>query len=207
MAKILSGAIPSWMSQEQYDAVAPSITVRELKTGHKILVTTLLSAKTISKHELKILYQKRWHVELDLRNIKTTVGMEVLSCKTPDMIEKEIWIYLLAHNLIRMSMAEAALLSDLLPRQLSFKHSLQLWRIWRQHSGNLSDRESLNILLRLMLENTIGNRPGRVEPRAVKRWRKSFPLLSKPRAELREAIRKNGHPVKSRKSNTCHVPL
>lgn len=187
---------PSWMSQEQYDAVAPTITVRELKTGHKILVTTLLSAKTAPKYELKALYQKRWHVELDLRNIKTTLGMEVLSCKTPDMIEKEIWIYLLAHNLIRMSMAEAASLSDLLPRQLSFKHSLQLWRIWRQQSGNLNDSDSLNILLLLILENTVGNRPGRVEPRAIKRWRKSFPLLTKPRNELRNAIRKNGHPVK-----------
>ena len=122
--------------------------------------------------------------------------MEVLSCKTPDMIEKEIWIYLLAHNLIRMSMAKAASLSDLLPRQLSFKHSLQLRRIWRQQPGNLNDSDSLNILLLLMLENTVGNRPGRVEPRAIKRWRKFFPLLTKPRNELRNAIRENGRPVK-----------
>ena len=103
--------------------------------------------------------------------------MEVLSCKTPDMIEKEIWIYLLAHNLIRMSMAEAASLSDLLPRQLSFKHSLQLWRIWRQQPGNPNDSDSLNILLLLMLENTVGNRPGRVEPRAIKRRRNHAEII------------------------------
>jgi hypothetical protein len=187
---------PSWMSQEDYDAAPKALTVRELEVGHKILVTTLLSPKIASKKSLKDLYQQRWHVELDLRNIKTTLGMETLSCKTPDMVEKEIWIYLLAHNLIRITMAEAASVSDVLPRQLSFKHSLQLWRIWRQQAGNLSDHESLNILLRLIIEKTVGQRPGRVEPRAVKRWRKSFPLLTKSRSEMRAEIKKYGHPKK-----------
>jgi len=187
---------PSWMSQEDYDAAPKTLTVRELEVGHKILVTTLLSPKIVSKKSLKDLYQQRWHVELDLRNIKTTLGMETLSCKTPDMIEKEIWIYLLAHNLIRMTMAEAAFVSDVLPRQLSFKYSLQLWRIWRQQVGNLDDQESLSILLRLIIEKTVGQRPGRVEPRAIKRWRKSFPLLTKSRSEMRAEIKKYGHPKK-----------
>ena len=187
---------PGWMSLEDYDAAPKTITVRELEVGHKILVTTLLSPKTATKKSLKGLYQQRWHVELDLRNIKTTLGMETLSCKTPDMIEKEIWIYLLAHNLIRLIMTEAASTSDVLPRQLSFKHSLQLWRSWRQQAGNLDDHESLTILLRLIIEKTIGQRPGRVEPRAIKRWRKSFPLLTKPRAEMRAEIKKYGHPKK-----------
>lgn len=120
--------------------------------------------------------------------------MEILSCKTPDMIEKEIWIYLLAHNLIRLTMAEAAVLSDVLPRQLSFKHSLQLWRSWRQQAGNHDDPASLKILLLLIIENTVGQLPGRVEPRAVKRWRKSFPLLARPRSEMRTVIQKQGHP-------------
>jgi Transposase DDE domain len=189
---------PAWISQESYDAAPDTITVRELEVGHKILVTTLLSPEEASKHALKELYQQRWHVELDLRNIKSTLGMGVLSCKTPDMIEKEIWIYLLAHNLIRVVMAEAASLSDILPRQLSFKHSLQLWRIWRQQSSGQDDQESLRALLRLTIENTVGHRPGRVEPRMVKRWRKSFPLLTKPRSELRETIKIHGHPRKPR---------
>lgn len=187
---------PAWISQESYDATPDTLTVRELEVGHKVLVTTLLSPDVASRHALHELYQQRWHVELDLRNIKSTLGMGVLSCKTPQMIEKEVWIYLLAHNLIRIMMAEAASLSDILPRQLSFKHSLQLWRIWRQHSNGHDDREGLRVLLRLTIENTVGHRPGRVEPRMVKRWRKSFPLLTKPRSELREALKIHGHPRK-----------
>ncbi len=187
---------PDWISQEEYEAAPATVTVRELKVGHKVLVTTLLSPGTVSKGELKDLYNSRWHVELDLRNIKTTLGMETLSCKTPDMIEKEIWVYLLAHNLIRISMAEAASLADILPRQLSFKHSLQLWRTWRRQPNTLGDHKSLKVLLLLIIENTVGHRSGRVEPRAVKRWRKSFPLLTKPRAELRATIKEYGHPKK-----------
>ena len=190
-------AKPSWMSQEDYDLAPETLTIRELEVGHKIIVTTLLSPKAAPKKALENLYKQRWHVELDLRNIKTTLGMETLSCKTPDMIEKEIWIYLLAHNLLRMAMVEAASVSALLPRQLSFKHCLQLWRAWRQ-SIQPSDHQSLQILLLLMAQNQVGQRPGRVEPRAVKRWRKSFPLLTKPRQEMREIIKKSGHPTKAK---------
>jgi hypothetical protein len=189
---------PAWISQEGYDAAPATLTVRELEVGHKILVTTLLSPKAASKRALKKLYEQRWHVELDLRNIKSTLGMGILSCKTPQMIEKEVWVYLLAHNLIRTMMAEAAALSDILPRQLSFKHSLQLWRTWQQQSQGWNDQESLRVLLQLIIENTVGHRPGRVEPRAVKRWRKSFPLLTKPRSALREAIKIHGHPRKQK---------
>ena len=189
---------PAWISQESYDAAPDTITVRELDVGHKVLVTTLLSPKAASKQALKELYQQRWHVELDLRNIKSTLGMGVLTCKTPDMIEKEVWVYLLAHNLIRVMMAEAATLSDILPRQLSFKHSLQLWRTWRQQSNGRDDDESLRVLLQLTIENTVGHRPGRVEPRAIKRWRKSFPLLTEPRLELRKTIKIHGHPRKKK---------
>jgi hypothetical protein len=190
-------AKPAWLSQEQYDAAPDTLIIRELKVGHKILVTTLLSSKIATKEELKELYHQRWHIELDLRNIKTTLGMATLSCKTPDMIEKEIWVYLLAHNLIRITMAQAAYLSDILPRQLSFKHSLQLWRIWRQQVTDFDDNNSLEILLLLIVENTVGHRPGRVEPRAIKRWVKSFPILTKPRSELRAEIKLYGHPKKA----------
>ena len=81
-------------------------------------MTTLLCPRQTTKAALKALYRGRWHVELDLRNLKTTLGVEMLSCRTPAMVEKEIWVYLLAYNLIRLLMAQAALLADMLPRQL-----------------------------------------------------------------------------------------
>ena len=71
------------MSQADYEQAPPSLTVRELRTGGKTLVTTLLCPKHTDKAALRSLYRSRWHVELDLRNIKTTLGMERLSCQTP----------------------------------------------------------------------------------------------------------------------------
>lgn len=118
---------PDWMSQERYDSEPETLAIRELCIKGKVLITTLLSPKDASKAELKSLYKSRWQIEVDFRNIKTTMGMETLSCKTPEMSEKEIWIYFLAYNLIRLLMAQSALLADIVPRQLSFKHTLQLW--------------------------------------------------------------------------------
>ncbi len=77
---------------------------------------TLLCSKSTSKATLKALYRNRWQVELDIRNIKTTLGMEILNCRTPEMAEKELWVYLLAYNLIRLLMTQAALLADIIPR-------------------------------------------------------------------------------------------
>jgi len=112
------------------------LKVRELKIGRKILVTTLLSSKETSKVALKKLYKDRWHIEVDFRNIKTTMGMETLSCHTASMVDKEIWVYLLAYNLIRLLMAQSALLVDILPRRISFKHTVQLWNAWQVRSGS-----------------------------------------------------------------------
>ena len=81
------------MTQEQFDDAPDKILIREIKVGKKVLITTMLSAKKNPKKELKTLYKQRWHVEVDFRNIKTTLGMNILSCKTPDMCEKEIWVY------------------------------------------------------------------------------------------------------------------
>jgi hypothetical protein len=183
------------MSEEDY-ALAPSdIQVRELKVGGKVLITTMLCANDVDKIELKSLYKKRWHVELDFRDIKTTMGMETLSCKTPEMIEKELWIYLLAYNLIRLLMSQSALLNNILPRQLSFKHTLQLWLSWRQ-CGVRSCEENIVKLSTLIAQKKVANRPGRIEPRAVKRRPKPMPLLTKKREEARAEITKNGHPAK-----------
>ncbi|GBE07481.1 hypothetical protein BMS3Abin11_00589 [bacterium BMS3Abin11] len=130
-----------------------------------------------------------------MRNIKTTLGMEVLSCKTPDMVRKEIWVYLLAYNLIRLLMVRAALLGDLLPRQLSFKYTLQLYIAWRKPNHE-NDDERLGKLLILIAHKQVGNRQGRIEPRAVKRRPKPYPLLTKTRKMAQEEIRKNGHAKK-----------
>jgi hypothetical protein len=189
---------PEWMTEAHYHAAPDTLMIRELKVGHKILVTTLLSPAEVSKPALKALYKDRWHVELDLRNIKTTLGMETFSCKTPQMVEKEMWVYFLAYNLIRIVMAQAASLADILPRQLSFKHTLQIWRAWRQQSSPTVDSESLQILLILIAENTVGHRPGRIEPRVVKRRPKAYPLLTKPRVQAREQVEKFGHPKKQK---------
>lgn len=189
---------PQWMEQEDYDRASSSITIRELKVNGKILITTLLSPKAFPKHELKSLYQKRWHVEVDLRNIKTTLGMETLSCKTPTMVEKEMWVYFLAYNLIRLLMAQAALLSDILPRQLSFKHTVQLWLAWCAQTQAASIQADEAILFVLIAQKTVGNRPGRIEPRATKRRPKSFSLLMEPREQARERVIKHGHPKKIR---------
>jgi len=187
---------PDWMTQAQYDVAPDSLVIRELKTGGKVIITTLLSPKQASKKQLKALYKDRWHVELDLRNIKTTLGMEKLSCKTPQMIEKEMWVYFLAYNLIRLLMAQTATLSDLLPRQISFKHTVQLWLVWSQQPSVLNIDGGYTHLFILIAQVTVGNRPGRIEPRAVKRRPKPFPLLMKPREVARNEIKRNGHPKK-----------
>ena len=99
---------PQWMSREEYRAFPEQLTVRETKVAGHVLVTTMLDARSVCKSELARLYGQRWHIELDLRNIKTTLGMEVLRCLTPQMVEKELWVSLLAYNLIRLLMAQAA---------------------------------------------------------------------------------------------------
>lgn len=188
---------PDWMTPTQYAQAPETLTVRELRTGGKILVTTLLCPRETPKAALAALYRERWHVELDLRHIKTTLGMERLSCKTPAMAQKEIGVYLLAYNLIRLMMAQAATLADCLPRALSFKHTLQLWVAW-DHHGSGRDDEKLYGLFVLIAEQRVGNRPGRLEPRAVKRRPKPFPLLTQPRELARGEIHKYGYPRKAK---------
>ena len=183
------------MSAAQYEAAPASVTVRECAVGGKILVTTMSCPKTTPKAALKALYKSRWHVELDIRHIKETMGMNILSCKTPDMALKEIWVYLLAYNLLRLMIAQSALLVDVTPRSISFKHCLQLWLIGVQNI-HILDEDQLYTLMLLMSQQRVGNRPGRIEPRAVKRRPKAFPLLTKPRGQAREDVEKYGHPKK-----------
>jgi hypothetical protein len=187
---------PDWMEQTAYDAAPATLTVRELRAGGMTLVTTLIDAGQTSKVDVKQLYQGRWHVELDLRNIKTTLGMEQLSCRTPTMANKEIWVYLLAYNLIRLIMAQAALTVKILPRQISFKHSVQMWIVWSAQAGSLESERTCYRFCVLIAQQRVGDRPGRIEPRALKRRPKPFPLLTRPRAEARAYVQKYGHPKK-----------
>ncbi len=126
--------MPHWMIESQYNCFPDLLRIRELKCGKKVIITSILSDKDATKKELGDLYKQRWHIELDLRNIKSTLGMEVLSCKTPEMNEKEMWVYFLAYNLIRPIMAEAAVYGRLKPRQISFKHALQIWLAWSKQA-------------------------------------------------------------------------
>lgn len=187
---------PDWMSQADYEHAPDTVTVRELRTAGKTLVTTLLDANKTSKADLKQLYWSRWNVELDLRNIKTTLQMERLSCLSPEMATKEIWVYLLAYNLIRLMMAQAAQLAHCLPRELSFKHTVQLWIAWGHHARASTADDTLHTLFVLIAQQRVGNRPGRIEPRAVKRRPKAYPFLTKARPLARENVREHGHPKK-----------
>jgi len=183
---------PNWMTREQFEALPPCIDIREFKVGGKILITSLLDAKRYPQNALKHLYKSRWRVELTLRDIKQTLGMDVLACKSPDMVEKEFAVYLLAYNLIRLVMAQAAFNSLRVPATLSFKHCLQVW-LASQQFNIVHDPECLDVLLNIMAQKTVGKRPGRVEPRAIKRRPKPIGFLMITRDKAREHIRKHGH--------------
>ena len=183
---------PEWMTAEDYHNFPDSLMIRELKVGGKVLITTLLSPKVATKSALKALYKRRWEIEVNFRFIKTTMGMEKLSCKTPEMVEKEIWVYFLAYNLIRLLMAQSALLSDRLPQKISFKHTIQVWLAWNQQ-GAMGANADIQVLFILIAQRCVGNRPGRIEPRALKYRGKMYPKLMQPRAIAREEVRKNGH--------------
>ena len=187
---------PDWMSQAHYAQAPDTVEVRELRTGGKVLVTTLLCAQQTTKSELKALYRSRWHIELDLRNIKTTLGMATLSCLTPAMALKELWVYLLAYNLIRLMMAQAAVLAACLPRELSFKHTVQIWIAWGHYGQGCNEDGPCAALFVIIAQQGVGKRPGRIEPRAVKRRPKPYPLLTKPRTIARAFVSKHGHPKK-----------
>jgi hypothetical protein len=184
-------ARPDWMTPEQYEGFPNELTVREAKVAHQVLVTTMLDHRKVSKDDLSALYARRWNVELDLRNLKTTTGMDVLSCQTPQMNEKQLWVHLLAYNVIRLLMAQAACNAGIDPRELSFKHTVQLWTEWV--SRGLSATKDDGRLFTLIAQYRVGNRPGRIEPRMRKRRPKPYPWLKVPRAHARRKIKTHGH--------------
>jgi hypothetical protein len=124
------------------------------------------------------------------------MGMDVLSCQTPEMNEKQLWVHLLAYNLIRLLMAQAASKAGIDPRELSFKHTVQLWTEWV--SRGLSAQKDGGRLFVLIAQRRVGNRPGRIEPRMRKKRPKSFEWLKIPRDEARQTIARCGHGRKTK---------
>jgi hypothetical protein len=136
----------------------------------------------VEEKDLALLYDCRWFVEISLKSIKETMRMDILRAKTPQMVRKEIWAHLLAYNLIRKIIAESASRYDKNPRCLSFKCALQFIDAFCR-SGYLSQAtQAYEYLLKAIAHKTVGNRPGRYEPRMTKRRPKAFPRLQKPRS-------------------------
>ena len=184
---------PAWMDKATYATMPETLRLRECRIGSWILVSSLCDATAVSKQDLQELYNWRWHIELDFRAIKAVMQMDVLRCKTPAMIEKEIAVHLLAYNLVRSVMAQAAVLATLLPRQLSFKGALQQLRAFERnvrHGKHAFIGHAIEYLLLGIARLKLPHRPGRVEPRAVKRRGKNLPFLTKPRAEERARLLK-----------------
>lgn len=188
------------MSKDEFDALPQTITVREIyyyivipgfRTERVSLITTLLDKATYSTLEIVGLYGKRWDVELDLRHLKTTLGMDVLRCKTPSMVRKEIYIYLLAYNLLRSLMWSAGTTYNTPPLRLSLqgtRHHL-LNFVAKLEVANFKKRLRLYLtLLKIIVHKAIPDRPARSEPRVIKRRPKAYPRLTKPRHELRKQL-------------------
>jgi len=186
-------ARPTWMDHATFAAMPATLTMREVRAGGWTLVSSLTDAKAASKQELLDLYRSRWHVELDFRSIKDAMQMDVLRCKTAQMVRKEVAVHLLAYNLIRTVTAQAAHLARVLPRRVSFKAALQTLNAFLhnlrhcpQHSLPQRHATLLAAIARLLLPV----RPNRVEPRAVKRRPKPHRLLTQPRNILRARLEK-----------------
>jgi putative transposase len=193
-------ARPDWMDEATYERMPESIQVREVqvqvnqpgfRTESLVVVTTLTNAEEYTKDDIAELYHQRWLVELDIRAIKVTLGMDVLRCQSPEMVRREIWTCLLAYNLIRQTMLEAALKSERSPRQLSFTAALQkiaaAWAVLSVCDDALRAR-LIDVLLSDIANNIVGERPNRVEPRAIKRRPKPHKFLTEPRAEARAKL-------------------
>jgi hypothetical protein len=188
------------MDQETYEVLPATLTVREVRgiittPGCRVkdltVVTTFLDAAVYTIEEILKLYNQRWHVEIDLRSIKTHMKMEVLSCKTPAMVRKEIWAHLLAYNLVRKVMAQAAEEHNATPRQLSFAGAMQTLNAFRTlllTAGDEALPELGDRILAAIASHRVGNRPNRVEPRKIKRRPKGYSRLLLPRNKERAKL-------------------
>lgn len=170
------------------------------RTQRFYIVTTLLDAARYPAEELAELYFKRWDVELFFRDIKTTMGMDILRCRTPEMIRKEILMHFIAYNCVRRLMYEAAEEADVEVRRVSFKGSLQALRNWEPHLNQAKVRKTerfrlISDLYDAMTNTPIRQRPGRSEPRCIKRRPKNYQLLTSPRHEMKEILHRSRYRV------------
>jgi hypothetical protein len=182
---------PAWMDEATYAAMPQTLRLRETSVGGLILITSLRDARQVGKAALLELYHARWHIELDLRAIKSVMQMEVLRCKSPQMVRKEIAVHLLAYNLVRAVMAHAAFLGHALPRQLSFKATLQLIRAFEEnlrHAPRARQFHRRAHLLAGIARLRLPHRPGRAEPRAVKRRPPQHARMTQPRHVLKARL-------------------
>jgi hypothetical protein len=205
--------IPDWMSRAEYEVMPMELTVRVLrvrvqdktKRVRKLeLVTTLRDAREYRKKEVGSLFRQRWHAELDLRTLKSQMQMEMLRTKTPEMVGKEVAMHLLAYNLIRGIMAEAARIAEVKPRQLSFtgaQHTIRAFEAVHLYDPARIAAD-LPRLLELIGEKRVGDRPDRYEPRAVKRRPKPHPLLQMPRKAAKRLIERGRIPYDKKKYKT-----
>jgi len=165
-------------------------TIRGFRGRRITLVTSLLDSKLYPAQELIALYARRWRIELCLRDLKTTMGMEQLRCKTPDMAEKELLAYLVAYNLVRCVIAEAVATYQVDLERVSFKGSLDALRQYSNAMSKARNQKMRDLrwedLLLNLARDLVPARPGREEPRAIKRRPKPYPLLNRPRRQFRD---------------------
>ena len=196
---------PRSIDTQTYNTLPESLTIRECRVqitqpGFRVRVvviaTTLLDHVTYPPSKLAELYRARWNAELDLRSLKQTMQMDVLRCKSPELVRKELWTHILAYNLIRTILAQAAQKHDLQPRSLSFKGAIQTWEAFQpvialQGEDDAAQRLRLyQDLLDAIATHRVANRPDRYEPRARKRHAKNFAYLRKPRAQIKRDMAK-----------------
>ena len=191
---------PRSIDRKTYDALPEFLLVRECRIrierpGFRVrclvIATTLLDADEYTKDDLAQAYRARWNEELDLRSIKITMQMDLLRCKTPELVRKEIWTHVLAYNLIRTIMAQTASQEGIAPRSISFKATLQVLEafqpvISQQAHRGVEHLESLyQQMLRAIAQHRVADRPDRFEPRMAKRRAKNYDRLTKPRKEIK----------------------
>jgi hypothetical protein len=195
---------PKWMDEETYAQIPERLELREIRYNIVIpgrrtrsidIITTLTDAVEYTKEEIAELYGFRWNSELDIRSIKESLNLGHVRCKSPEMVRRELWTTLLGYNLIRTTAAGAALIHKKQPRQISFTSTCQyVLASWMLMScrliGQAKRDEFCRQLLEQIAECVVANRPGRLEPRVVKRRPKPYKLMQKPRSELRRELRK-----------------
>lgn len=197
----LRPARPAWMDRATYATIPQTLTIRELRfniqqAGYRsrtiTVATTLIDDRIYSKNDIADLYHQRWHAELDIRAIKRTLNMEMLRCQKPAMLRKELWAHLLGYNLVRKTAAQAALARGLQPRQLSFAAAVQFLEAfrWLLVCGTDEQRAiGYRMLFLAIAVHRVGDRPGRIEPRRLKRHQEDYPMMNEPRAEARARLR------------------